>query len=66
MLDVDLYSSTLDSLKYFYSRLNTGGAIISHDYISAKGVRDAFDEFFSDKPEAIFEISGSQCLVVKH
>jgi hypothetical protein len=65
-LDVDLYKSTLDCLSFFYPRMNKGGIIISHDYISsAYGVREAFDEFFSDKPEPVLELSGSQCMVVK-
>ena len=32
---------------------------------AVKEYRQAFDEFFKDKPEAIIELSGSQCLVVK-
>lgn len=65
-LDVDLYQSTLDSLRFFYPQMNKGGVIMSHDYIGAKGVRKAFDEFFDDKPEPIVELScGSQCLIVK-
>jgi len=64
-LDLDLYEATLASIKFFYSRMNRGGIIISHDYISAPGVRKAFDDFFRDKPEPIIEMSGSQCLIVK-
>lgn len=64
-LDVDIYKSTLDCLKFFYSRMNKGGIIISHDYINAVGVRKAFDEFFKNKREPIIEMSGSQCLIVK-
>jgi len=64
-LDVDLYESTLDSLKFFYPRLNRGGVLISHDYAQLSGVRKAFDEFFKDKPEPIIEMSGTQCLIVK-
>lgn len=64
-LDVDLYSSTLDSLRFFYPRMSIGGIIMSHDYVSADGVRQAFDTFFQDKPEPIIELSGSQCLIVK-
>jgi len=64
-LDLDLYESTLESIKFFYSRMNKGGIIISHDYIDTPGVRKAFDEFFEDKPEPIIEMSGSQCLIVK-
>ncbi len=64
-LDVDIYQSTKDSLEFFYPRLNSCGAIISHDYSNAEGVRRAFDEFFADKPEAVIGLSGSQCLVIK-
>lgn len=64
-LDVDIYSSTMACLKFFYQRMTKGGVIISHDYINVSGVRTAFDEFFSDKPEPLIELSGSQCLIVK-
>jgi hypothetical protein len=66
-LDVDIYESTLNSLDFFYPRMNKGGVIISHDYISAAGVKKAFDKFFKAKPESIIEMSGSgsQCLIVK-
>jgi O-methyltransferase len=64
-LDVDLYESTIAGIELFYPRMNRGGIIISHDYISVPGVRKAFDDFFKDKPEPIIEMSGSQCLIVK-
>jgi len=64
-LDVDIYSSTKDSLEFFYPRMARGGIIISHDYVPSDGVRKAFDEFFADKPEPLIEMSGSQVLVVK-
>jgi predicted O-methyltransferase YrrM len=63
-LDVDLYESTIDSLKFFYSRMSKGGCIISHDYY-AEGVFKAFEEFFSDKPEPIIELPEDQVLIVK-
>jgi O-methyltransferase len=64
-LDVDTYESTRSCLEFFYSRMNRGGIILSHDYINAAGVRKAFDEFFRDKSEPIIEMSGTQCLIVK-
>jgi O-methyltransferase len=64
-LDVDTYESTSSCLRFFYPLMNRGGVMISHDYISVRGVRQAFDEFFKDKPEPIIEMSGSQCLIVK-
>lgn len=64
-LDVDIYESTKDCLEFFYPRLNKGGIILSHDYRGSLGVKDAFDEFFANKPEPIIALSTSQCLVVK-
>lgn len=64
-LDVDIYSSTLDCLNFFYPKMSRGGVIVSHDYIYAAGVKKAFDDFFKDKLEPIIELSGSQCLIVK-
>lgn len=64
-LDVDLYESTLNCLKFFYPRMTRGGVILSHDYSTLKGVKKAFDEFFEDKPEIIIEPAGCQCMIVK-
>jgi O-methyltransferase len=64
-LDVDLYQSTKESLEFFYTRMQKGGVILSHDYSTAKGVHQAFDEFFADKPESVIELMSSQCMVVK-
>jgi predicted O-methyltransferase YrrM len=64
-LDVDLYEATRDALEFFYPRLNKGGVLISHDYSNSGGVRKAFDGFFSDKPEPLIELGGSQVLIVK-
>lgn len=61
-LDVDLYQSTLDGLKYFYPRLVPGGILISHDYSILAGVRQAFDEFMADKPESLIEQPTTQCM----
>ncbi len=64
-LDVDLYSSTLDCLRFFYPRLNRGGIIIVHGYPIANGVNRALEEFFADKPETPIELIGYQVMVVK-
>lgn len=64
-LDVDLYKSTLSCLEFFYSKMNMGGVIISHNYTDSPGVRKAVDDFFEEKPEPIIELSGTQCLIVK-
>lgn len=66
-LDVDIYSSTLSGLKYFYPRLKKGGVLISHDYnaISCPGVKKAFDEYFADKDEDVRYLWDTQCLIQK-
>jgi hypothetical protein len=66
-LDVDIYESTLNGLKYFYPKMTRGGVILSHDYrsISCPGVKQAYDEFFADKPEIIIELWDTQCVVIK-
>ena len=64
-LDVDCYESTKQCLEFFYSRMSPGGILLSHDYITAPGVKKAFDDFFEGKPKLVLETAGSQCLVVK-
>jgi hypothetical protein len=64
-LDVDCYESTKLCLEFFYSRMSPGGIILSHDYMTAPGVKKAFDDFFDGKAEPVLETAGSQCIVVK-
>jgi hypothetical protein len=64
-LDVDTFESTRNCLEFFYTRMNPGGILLSHDYITAPGVKKAFDDFFASKAEPVLETAGSQCLVVK-
>jgi O-methyltransferase len=64
-LDVDLYESTLECLRFFYPRMSRGGIIMSHDYLISNGVNKAFREFFVDKPEPVIELTGHQCMLVK-
>nr|WP_320161901.1 TylF/MycF/NovP-related O-methyltransferase [uncultured Methanoregula sp.] len=64
-LDVDCYESTKLCLEFFYPRMSPGGILISHDYITAPGVKKAFDDFFEGRTEPVLETAGSQCLVVK-
>ncbi len=46
-LDVDMYTPTLEGLKYFWPRLSVGGAILIHDYTSKQfpGVHKAVNEY---------------------
>jgi hypothetical protein len=63
--DVDLYSSTRGVLEFFYPRLLRGGIIVSHDFATLRGVREAIEEFFKDLPEPVIELPGDQAMVVK-
>jgi predicted O-methyltransferase YrrM len=65
-LDADLYHSTMDSLEFFYPRMEKGGIILTHDFASrSEGVHRAFQEFFRDRPEPVIELTGNQAMVVK-
>ena len=54
-VDVDLYQPTLDSLKFFYPRMQPGGLILMDDYgfTSSPEPNTAADEFFACMPESI-------------
>lgn len=66
-LDVDLYQSTLDGLRWFHPRLVPGGVLISHDFnsISCPGVRAAFEEYFAEVEDCVLPLFDTQCLVIK-
>lgn len=64
-LDVDTFKSTKGCLDFFYPKMEKGGVIVSHDYKVVQGVTKAFDDFFSDKPEPVIEISTTQCAITK-
>lgn len=64
-LDVDLYKSTLECLKFFYPRMVNGGIILMHDYIWDLNTKKAINEFFEGKPENVFELAESQAFIVK-
>lgn len=64
-LDLDLYQSTIDALRWFWPRMVTGGAVLSHDYPTADGVLRAFHEFFDSRVEPFLPLSGNQCIAFK-
>ncbi len=63
-LDVDLHDSMLNSLNFFYPRMERGGIIILHDY-PAESIKKAITDFLNDKPEIVIELNGSQCMIIK-
>ena len=64
-LDVDLKTSTLDCLEFFYPRMVPGGVILTHDYSYLHGVRAAFAEFCAGRRERPVELPSSQAMLIK-
>jgi hypothetical protein len=56
-IDLDLHQPTIDSLEFFYPRMNPGGVFVFDDYghLTCLGVRSAVNEYFADKPEVVLE-----------
>lgn len=66
-IDVDLYQPTLDSLRFFYPRLNQGGMIVMDDYgfENCPGAHKAAEEFMNDKPETIIHLPTGQGIIIR-
>lgn len=66
-IDVDIRSSTLACLDYFYPKTVRGGFLVVHDYndCGVPGAKAAVDEFMRDKPEAVLQLWDTQALIVK-
>lgn len=67
-IDVDLYQPTLDSLNFFYPKLNVGGAIVIDDYGISQfpGARKAVDEFLTiNKPSFFYKVPFGSCFIIK-
>ena len=52
-IDVNLYQPTLDSLAFFYPRMQHGGIVVCDDYgfSTCPGATRAVQEFLADAPE---------------
>ncbi|MAI28797.1 MAG: macrocin O-methyltransferase [Rickettsiales bacterium] len=66
-IDVDLYQPTLDSMRFFYERLNSGGIIICDDYgqTTCPGATKAVDEFLKFKEERMLYLPGGGGFIIK-
>ena len=64
-LDADQYESTINSLKFFYPKMVSGGIIVFDDYGWLKGVDQAINEFFLYKEETPVESVMHQCFIIK-
>jgi O-methyltransferase len=66
-VDVDLYEPTLDSIRFFYERMNTGGIFVCDDYgfLTCPGATAAMDEFLLSKQEKIISLPGGGGFFIK-
>ncbi len=64
-LDVDLESSTLAALDFFYPRMVPGGIIVTHDFSTIPGVARAFERFLGNRAEKLIELPTSQAFLIK-
>ncbi len=66
-IDVDLYQPTLDSMHFFYDRMNRGGIIVCDDYgfSTCPGATKAVDEFLSDKAEKMIALPDGGGFLIK-
>ena len=64
-LDVDLYKSTIESLKFFFPKMVKGGVILIHDFHS-DGIQKAIREFKNENQIQLIELTGSQAMIIKN
>jgi O-methyltransferase len=66
-IDVQQEQPTVDSLAFFYPRMNSGGIIIFDDYgfTTCPGARHGIDRFMASKPEPIIELPIGCAFMVK-
>lgn len=66
-VDVDIYSSAMAALEFFYPRLAPGGVMAFDDYARAKtrGIAEALDRFLSGKREALLTFASHQAALIK-
>ncbi len=67
-IDVDIYSSALACLEYFYPRMKPGGVILLDDYgyrIYEHAEKRAVDDFFATRPEKPIVLPTGQAMILK-
>ena len=66
-VDVDLYEPTLESIRFFYDRLNPGGIFVCDDYgfRTCPGATAAIQEFLAAKPEKMVSLPGGGGFFIK-
>ncbi|MBW7876006.1 MAG: class I SAM-dependent methyltransferase [Candidatus Cloacimonetes bacterium] len=66
-IDVDLYEPTLNSLEFFYERMNPGGIILIDDYgfQTCPGATEAVDRFLETMPEKPVMLPSGGAFILK-
>jgi hypothetical protein len=66
-IDVDLYQPTLDSVRFFYPKLQPGGILLCDDYGSnvCPGATRAMDEYLESCPEKMLSLSGGGGFIIR-
>lgn len=66
-IDVDLYQPTLDSIAFFYDRLEPGAVLVCDDYAcsTCPGATRAISEFLEDKPEKMLRLDAGGGFMIK-
>lgn len=66
-IDLDIYSSILETLKILYKKVIPGGIILFDDcgFITCYGARVAVNEFFSNKKEKPIYLQTGQAFIIK-
>jgi len=66
-VDVDLHAPTLESVMFFYDRLNVGGIFVCDDYgfLTCPGATAAIQEFLHEKPEKMVSLPGGGGFFIK-
>ena len=66
-LDADLYQPTVEGLRFFYPRMETGGMILVHDFFSKAflGVKDAVREFCAEEGVTYIPIGDTLSVAIR-
>jgi hypothetical protein len=66
-VDVNLYELTLESIKFFYDRINAGEIFVCDEYgfLTCPGAKAAMDEFLAAKQEKMISLSGGGGFFIK-
>jgi len=66
LIDMNSYEAEISALKYFYSKMSSGGIIYFDDYGGRWiKLREVIDEFLSDKPEELLTFASPNAILIK-